>query len=39
MKSAKNIIDKIFLDFTYKTNGRGKTSATDETRSFFYDNL
>jgi hypothetical protein len=39
MKSAKNIIDKIFLDFTYKTNGRDKTSTTDETRSFFYDNL
>src|SRR5690349_3984037 len=39
MKSAKNIIDKIFLDFTYKTNGRDKTAVTDGTRTFFYDNL
>ncbi|MCD6063155.1 MAG: hypothetical protein K0R82_1066 [Flavipsychrobacter sp.] len=39
MKSAKNIIDKIFLDFTYNVKGANKPEAMDETRSFFYTNL
>ncbi|WP_276132336.1 contractile injection system tape measure protein [Polluticoccus soli] len=39
MRSAKNIIDKIFLDFTFKVNGKGSRKATEETREIFYNNL
>lgn len=39
MQSAKNTIDKIFLDFTYKMDGNNKSEAVDKTKDFFYNNL
>src|SRR5687767_1277330 len=39
MKSTKNLIDKIFLDFTFKVKGHGNSQLTEHTRIFFYDNL